>query len=156
MTKNELLGKIESIIDSVKAAILATIDLQGKPRMRWMTPVMLPGETQTFYAVTSPKFNKIKEILNQPSVEWLLQTRDLREIIHVRGRINILENPALRARVMERIANHLTMLWKLEHDPADYIVLETVIEEAVHFIPMKGEKTSFVFYEGKHHEQETK
>lgn len=145
MTEKEIIDKIESTIDNAKAAILSTVDSDGKPHMRWMSPVLLPGEQRTLYSITSPEFSKIEDLKKHPDVEWMIQTKDLRRVINVRGKMNIIENQTLRARVMERIANQLNVFWKLQKDSTDFLVLETVIEEAVYFVTMKGTKTRVAF-----------
>ncbi|HYW85829.1 MAG TPA: pyridoxamine 5'-phosphate oxidase family protein, partial [Spirochaetia bacterium] len=64
----------------------------------------------------------------------------LDEIVSIRGAINLVENPSLRAEVLEMLGPRLRTFWKLAHDPRDLVVLETVVEEATHFLPMEGRK----------------
>ncbi len=100
MKPNELMQKLEDIISEVKVGILATIDEDGQPRMRWMSPVILPDQANTIYTVTSPHFRKTLQIDKHPDAEWMVQTKDIREIINLRGKINIIDNPALKSRLM--------------------------------------------------------
>jgi pyridoxamine 5'-phosphate oxidase len=80
------------------------------------------------------------QVRKNPRVEWMFQTPTLDEIVSIRGAINVVENPSLRAEVLEVLGPRLTTFWKLAHDPRDLVVLETVVEEATHFLPMQGRK----------------
>jgi hypothetical protein len=50
--------------------------------------------------------------------------------------------------VVEGLGNRLGAFWKLQGRASDFLVLETVLEEAVHYRPMSGEKNRVVFREG--------
>ena len=41
------------------------------------------------------------QVRAHPRVEWMFQTPTLDEIVSVRGAINVVENPSLRAEVLE-------------------------------------------------------
>jgi len=60
--------------------------------------------------------------------------------VSVRGSINVVENPSLRAEVLEVLGPRLGTFWKLAHDSRDLVVLETIVEEATRFLPMDGRK----------------
>jgi pyridoxamine 5'-phosphate oxidase len=78
-------------------------------------------------------------------VEWMLQTRALDQIINIRGGINVLDNPSLKAQVMEVIGKKLTVFWKVNKDKTDFVILETVIDEACWSAPVKGLKEVVTF-----------
>lgn len=85
MNKLEMMRKIGSVLDESKTGILTTIDAEGKPHARWMTPVLLDQWPDAVFAVTSPEFPKIAQLNKNPQVEWMIQTRSLDQIINVRG-----------------------------------------------------------------------
>jgi len=145
VTQKEIMGIVQSILDSVRAAVLTTVDRNGWPRARWMIPTILPGHEGALYAVTSPHFSKVHDLSVHPEAEWMVQTIALNQIVNLRGRINILDTPSLKARVMEQIGNHLHAYWKLSGDATDYLLLETVITEATLYLPMKGTKETVRF-----------
>ena len=138
MNNQEMMNKIETVLEDAKAGVLATVDAEGKPHARWMTPVVLAQWPETVFAVTSPDFPKILQLDANNKVEWLIQTRALDQIINVRGGINVLDNPSLKAQVMEAIGKKLTVFWKVNKDKTDFVILETVIDEASWYAPMKG------------------
>jgi pyridoxamine 5'-phosphate oxidase len=70
----------------------------------------------------------------------MFQTPSLDEVVSVQGAINVVENPSLRAEVLQVIGPRLRTFWKLAHDSRDIAVLETVVERATHFLPMEGRK----------------
>lgn len=140
MNRLEMMRKIESVLEDSKTGILATIDAEGKPHARWMTPVLLAQWPDTIFAVTSPNFPKIAQLNAYQQVEWMIQTRSLDQIINIRGGINVLDNPSMKAQVMEAIGKKLTVFWKVNKQSTDFVILETIIDEACWFTPMKGER----------------
>ncbi len=145
MDQHEIMYKIEQILEDSRTGILATIDADGKPRMRWMTPAILKGRPDVLFAVTSPDFAKITQLRSHPDVEWMIQSRALDRIVNVRGKINVLDNPSIRSEVMGHLGKRLTVFWKVNIEKTDFIVLETIIEEATYFRPMKGYKATVRF-----------
>jgi len=138
VNRQEMMHKIESVLDDAKAGVLATVDDHGRPHARWMTPVVLAQWPNTLFAVTSPHFPKILQLDANNQVEWMIQTRALDQVINVRGGMNVVDNPSLKAQVMEAIGKRLTVFWKVNRDNTDFIILETVIEEACWSAPVKG------------------
>ncbi len=141
----ELMSRIQAIIDAHGAGILATVDASGRPHMRWLTPVVFPNKSGMVYALTLPTFPKVAQIRSSPHVEWIFQTPTLQEVVTARGKASIVNNPSLRSEVLEALGRHLYAMWKLTEDVRDLLVLETVIEEAVYYRPMTGEKEHVSF-----------
>ena len=145
MNQHEIMYKVEQILEDAHAGVLATIDDQGNPRMRWMTPAVIKGRPDVLFAVTSPDFQKVVQLNQHADVEWMIQTRALDQLVNLRGKINILDNPSIRSEVMEQLAKQLTVFWRVNTEKTDFIVLETIIEEATYFRPMKGYKETVRF-----------
>ena len=145
MDQREIMYKVEQLLEDSKTGVLATIEKDGTPRMRWMTPIILKGRPDVLFAVTSPDFGKVLQLVMHPDVEWMIQTRSLNEVVNLRGKINVLDNPAIKSEVMEHLAKRLTVFWKVNTEKTDFIVLETIIKEATYFQPMKGHKETVQF-----------
>jgi pyridoxine/pyridoxamine 5'-phosphate oxidase len=126
-------------------ALLATTDWDGRPHARWLSPAILGDRPGALYAVTLPSYSKVTQVRAQPCVEWLVQKPDLTEVITIRGRINVIDNPSLRTEVLDAIGPRLWSLWKLAGKASELVVLETVIEEAIHYLPLEG-RTSTARY----------
>lgn len=133
------------IIGEAKTAVLATADENGQPFMRWMTPTLLKDRPGAIYAVTSPEFRKSTQLAANPKAQWMFQTKLLDRIATVTGLVNIVDNSAMKAEVLEGIGRKLNVFWKINTDPSKLVVLETVVERAEYFEPMKGVHESISF-----------
>ena len=140
MDTREVMNRLGAIIEAHGTGVLATVDPDGNPHVRWLTPTLLPERPGALFAITAPRFSKVLQVRSHPRVEWMFQTPTLDEVISVRGTINAVENPSLRAEVLEVLGPRLRTFWKLAHDARDLVVLETVMEEATRFLPMEGRK----------------
>lgn len=140
MTRQDIVNTLELILNEAHTAVLGTSDERGRPHLRWMTPALIRGRQRAIYAVTSPGFDKVSQLGSRPEAEWLFQTPILDTIVTVRGRINIVDNPSILAEVLEALGPFMRSFWKLKGEERDLLVLETIIEEAVYYKPMKGLK----------------
>ncbi len=138
MNEVEFTSILDTIMEDAKAAILATVDEEGRPHMRWMTPTLLSDRPGAVYAVTSPDFEKIAHLKGNPKATWMFQTRLLSRIAKVTGPVNVIDNSAMKAEVLEGIGRRLNVFWRVNTDPSKLVVLETVIEEAEYSEPMKN------------------
>jgi len=145
MNTKDVMREIGRIVDSVKTAVFATVDDDGRPAMRWVTPVLLRGRAGVLYIVASPDSNKVRHVRNNPDVQWILQTKPLDTIINIYGKVNVLDNPSIRNEVLEVVGPRLHAFWKVTHDERDLLVLETIIQKAVYYISMKGTKEEVLF-----------
>jgi pyridoxamine 5'-phosphate oxidase len=75
----------------------------------------------------------------------MFQTRALDRIVTVNGKINIVENPSIRTEVLEAVGDKLTVFWKIHEQEWEVAVLETVIENATFYLPMKSRKEKVEF-----------
>jgi general stress protein 26 len=138
MDSRDVMKKVGAIIEAHGTGLLATVDEDGNPRIRWMTPTLLPDSPGAVYAITPPRFAKVLQVKEHRRVEWMFQTPTLDEVISVRGTINLVETPSLRAEVLEVLGPRLKTFWKLARDARDLVVMETVIEEATVLLSMAG------------------
>lgn len=144
MESYEFMEKLETVLDIAKVGILATVDQEGRPQMRWFTPAVLRGRPDAIFAVTSLHFDWVKSLAYPAKVEWMIQPPSLQEIFRLQGTMRLLDNPALKSEILEAIGSRLTVFWKVNAD-MEFAALETVIEEASYFLPMKGKKTVVTF-----------
>ena len=148
MNQSEIVYEASEIIEKSGTAVLANVDKNGFPVMRWMSPVFLKGNIDSIYALTSPKFGKSEALSDNPRVQWLIQTAALERIITLKGTIQLIDNVSLRSELIESIGSRLRPFWQLNNDTSEMIVLETVIEEGLIFYPVKGRKERVVFKGG--------
>ncbi len=140
MNKRDVIATLEMILNESHTAVLATVDGEGRPHLRWMTPALIGGREGAIFAVTSPGFDKTRQLEKHPEVEWLFQTPLLDTVVMARGRINVLDNPSILAEVMESLGPYMHSFWRLQGEARDMVVLETIIEEAVCYWPLRGKK----------------
>ncbi len=138
MDKYVVLNEVRSLIDEVKFGVLATVDADGYPHQRWMSPVLLPRFPGSLFCVTSEKFGKIAQLEKNPQVSWIFQSMGLDRVATVQGRVEIVRDPMLSAEVQEAIGPRLRVFWKYAEDPSKLVVLETTIEEYQFFAPLKS------------------
>ena len=145
MTKRDMMAHIGKILDDAKTGLLATVDKEGRPHMRWLTPAIIRGRSGALYNITSLDSDKLKQLEENPYVQWMIQSRALDRIITVNGKINIIENPFLRTEVLEAVGDRLGVFWKIHENDWELVVLETIIERATYYLPMKHVKETVEF-----------
>ncbi len=145
MDQNEVITKIEDIIEEAKAALLTTSDADSKPHVRWMTPVLLRSRDCRVYCFAVRTSAKIDQIAVNPNAEWLFQSRDLGELVNARGIICALDNPSLKSEMLEILGPRLNVFWRANVNSEDFLVLETKILSASYNRPMKQIKETIDF-----------
>ena len=140
MSTKRLLSLIDSLIDDAKAAVLATVDANGAPRLRWITPGSITDRPGHLYMITGHDFEKVTQAKARPSASMLLQSRQLDRVLHLQGELAVLENPVIRNAILERVSSRLNAFWKTGSKDRELIVLEFRITEAVYYLPMSGSR----------------
>jgi len=130
MEFSEILGRALALLGDVKVGTLTTIDEQGYPCSRWMTPTTLGRASGRIYAVTAGSFAKARQIRANPKIEWGIQSRDLSLIARLRGVALVVSDALLSAEVVEAIGPHLGVFWRINTDPKELVVIETQIQTA--------------------------
>ena len=102
MQTQQLLNKFQEILDDVKTGVLATSDSSGRTHMRWMTPVVSSHRAGAIFAFSVPGTSKIEQIEATGNAEWMIQRKDLTEIINLHGPTRVVDNRVF--------SNHHTLL----------------------------------------------
>ena len=129
MKKHEILEIIERLVEETKTAVLATVDGEGRPHMRWMVPALLRGRAGAIYTVSGPGTPKIEHLASRPQVEWMLQSRSLDRIVTVRGRAQVVDELSIKREILETVGRRLAAFWKYNEDPSQLVVIETIAED---------------------------
>ena len=145
MTKRDMMAEIGKMLDDAKTGLLATVDHEGRPHMRWLTPAVIRGRSGALYNITAQDSVKLEQLRANPYVQWMIQTRALDKIITVNGKINIVENPSIRTEVLEAVGDRLRVFWKIHESDWELVVLETIIARATYYLPMKNQKETVEF-----------
>lgn len=145
MKQKDFLIELDDMIEDAKAGLLATVDVDGAPHMRWMTPAVLKDRVGAVYAVTSRNFAKKEQLSENGKVQWMFQSRSLNKIIYLNGSINLVDNSSMLNEVLEVVGPRLRVFWNVNPDQSSLIVLETILESGSLFLPMKGVKEEVKF-----------
>jgi general stress protein 26 len=137
MKDQDPLRVFRALLDSVRVGVLCTLSEDGYPHCRWMTAATLPRMQDCFFCVSTAGSPKVRELELCDRVQWNFQSPTLGEIISLRGRAAVLNNPGLKAEVLEALGPNLTNFWRVNPDPAKLVVIETVIEKVHLFRPME-------------------
>jgi len=134
----EPIEELRALLDTAKVGFLTTIGTDGYPHGRWMTPTMLPGEPRFLYCVSMAVSRKAMEIQKDQKVFWSFQTASLGKVIAARGSAVVLDNPQLKAQVLESIGPNLANFWRINPDAKQLIVIETALERVSLYRPAEG------------------
>jgi len=134
----EPIEELRALLDTAKVGFLTTIGTDGYPHGRWMTPTMLPGEPRFLYCVSMAVSRKAMEIQKDQKVFWSFQTATLGKVIAARGSAVVLDNPQLKAQVLESIGPNLANFWRINPDAKQLIVIETALERVSLYRPAEG------------------
>jgi general stress protein 26 len=77
MDSREVMKKVGAIIEAHGTGLLATVDEEGDPHVRWLTPTLLPDSPGALYAITAPKFAKVLQVRAHRRDPASLPSRDL-------------------------------------------------------------------------------
>jgi pyridoxamine 5'-phosphate oxidase len=136
----ELFRRLERLLEQSRVGVLTTVDEQGFPRSRWMTPVVLRGRPGYLYALTAPDSPKAAQIREHPRIGWFFQSKTLDEICSAHRDARIIEDAQAKAEVQEAIGPNLQIFWRVNPDSRNFAVIETEILEVSSFFPMRGER----------------
>lgn len=140
MEKYEIIGLINKLIEESRTAVLATVDKNGIPHIRWITPGCIEERTGAIFIISSQTFSKVKHIQSNPAVELMFQNPNLETILNVTGRANILKNPSIRSETLECIGKNLNTFWRINELEEEIVVLEIIIEKATVYFPLQGNR----------------
>jgi hypothetical protein len=142
MRYEQILDKALTLIGGGSPALFSTIGEGGFPHSRWMVPCAIPRLKGMIYAVTARGFTKTAEIEADDRVEWAFQAPDFSEVVTLRGRARLVEDPSFYAEVLKAIGPNLVVFWKVAKDPSSVRVVETEIVSASLLLPRSGERFS--------------
>lgn len=140
MNKHEFMSMMQHIVDESHAAVLASVDKEGRPHIRWVVPGLLAHNDGAVYTVSVSSYPKIDQLLNNPNAEMMFQTPGLNKIINLRGVVNVLDNPSIRSEVLESLGERLHAFWRTAKPEGELVVLEFVFNEATYYVPMNNSR----------------
>jgi general stress protein 26 len=120
ISRDSLLSVARTIIDSAKCRIFITVDENGKPQARTMSPFPTE-ENMVIWLGTNPGSRKVKQIKNNPNViVYYYDTKGL-SYVSVSGQARLVNDP-------DKKAHYWVESWTRYYpDPdKDYILIEVI------------------------------
>ena len=122
MPRDSLLAIARTIIDSARCRTLITVDENGKPQARAMSPFP-PEENMVIWLGTNPRSRKAKQIENNPNVMVYYYDAKGLSYVSVAGQARLVNDP-------EKRTHYWKTAWTRYYpDPdRDYILIEVTPE----------------------------
>ena len=148
MDQTALMSTIDKLLEQTKTGVMTTMDAEGLPRMRWMTPTIIRDRPFSLFCITTPESFKTLNIQNPSPVSWMVQNKNLTEVVNCQGSLYLANDPYIKSAVLEHVAKDLVVYWKAHPEETDFVVLETVFTSGSYFEPMTN-KREFVTFESR-------
>ena len=122
ISRDSLLTVARTIIDSARCRTFITVDENGKPQARTMSPFP-PEEDMVIWLGTNPRSRKVKQINNNPNVMVFYYDTERASYVSVAGQARIVNDP-------EKKAHYWKESWTRYYpDPEkDYTLIEVTPE----------------------------
>ena len=95
ISRDSLLTVARTIIDSAQCRTLITVDENGKPQARTMSPFP-PEEDMVIWLGTNPRSRKVKQIKNNPNVMVFYYDTKSFSYVSVAGKARLVSDPEKR------------------------------------------------------------
>jgi general stress protein 26 len=102
MTQDQIIAGAQEIIAAGKPFVLATVDQQGGPQVRWMGGYLLE-EPLTFYMACGATSRKMDQIAAHPAGQLMFQSEDHSQVATLSGTCEIVTDLATKRRVWDGI-----------------------------------------------------
>jgi len=123
------------LADGRRPGILATVDENGMPHLRWMATLSL-HDWPLLYTITSPASAKVQHILHHPNVSWMFSNEEMNIIVNIRGKAQIVNDFGKMQRVWKLLEDKSKAYFlSLKTDGPGFTVIETEIEDIDCVVP---------------------
>ena len=96
LSRDSLLTLARTIIDSAQCRTFITVDENGKPQARTMSPFP-PEENMVIWLGTNPRSRKVQQIKNNPNVLVFYYDTKSFSYVSVAGQASIVDDPVKKA-----------------------------------------------------------
>jgi general stress protein 26 len=125
----------KKLADGKRPGILATVDEQGMPHLRWMATLSL-HDWPLLYTITSPTSRKVQHIKNNPNVSWMFSNEEMNIIVNIRGKARIESDSGKIQRVWKLLEDKSKAYFlSIATDGPGFAVIETEIEDIDAVVP---------------------
>jgi len=125
----------KKLADGTRPGVLATVDEEGRPHLRWMATLSL-YDFPRLYTITSPTSRKIAHIQKNPHVSWMFSNEETTVVVNIEGRARIETDPAEMNRVWRMLEDKSKAFFlSIANDGPGFAVIETEIEDIECIVP---------------------
>lgn len=125
----------KKMADGKRPGVLATVDENGMPHMRWMATLSL-HEFPLLYTITSPDSRKIQHIGAHPAVSWMFSNDEMTIILNLRGKARVVSDLGKMQQVWKLLEDKSRAYFlSLSTEGAGFAVIETEIEDIDCVVP---------------------
>lgn len=125
----------KQLADGNRPGVLATVDHDGAPHLRWMSTLSLQ-EFPHLYALTSPASRKVAHIQRNPLVSWMFTTEMSSMVINLSGMAHVVIDKGEINRIWRLIENKTNAFFlSLDTMNDGVAVIDTIIEDVECIVP---------------------
>lgn len=125
----------KKLADGKRPGILATVDEQGMPHMRWMATLSL-HDWPLLYTITSPASRKIRHIVKNPQVSWMFSNEEMNVIVNIRGKAQMTNDSSKMQRIWKLLEDKSKAYFlSIASDGPGFAVIETEIQDIDCIVP---------------------
>jgi len=123
-----IIGLARILINGRHPGILATVDEDGKPALRWMSTLACE-HFPILYTLTAPDSRKVAQIAKHPDVNWMFFNTNKSLILNLIGKARVLADTTTLKKIWNEVQDksHTYFLDRYARGPG-FVVIETTVE----------------------------
>jgi general stress protein 26 len=135
---DDIIGLAKTLVDGRHPGLLCTVNLEGKPEVRWMSTLSF-DDFPIIHTLTGPDSRKVAEIKQRPDVNWMFSNHDRSLILNLIGRARVITDTPTLKRVWKQVEDksHAYFLDQYAKGPG-FVVIETTVEAIECTSPKNG------------------
>ena len=149
MQNAEFLNELNTILERYGTGLFTTLNHEGFPVTRWMTPFFLKEWKNSLFTVSAVPSAKVEQIEARGEVSFLFQPPSREKIINLTGIARVDRNYALLAEALESLGGRMKTFWTVNNNPENLVVIETSLISGSIFYPFKSERYEVSFAGGR-------
>lgn len=141
-TNTKIWMAASELVSHTKAAVMTTANSIGQPHAAWMN-VLADSSMETVVAISAPTTQKIKNLQENPSVEWMFASPTMESVVYLTGPTEILTGE-LAQNYWNSMPNKSKAPYKnysTSEDHKDFAIICTKVDNIVYCRPPVYHKT---------------
>lgn len=139
LSHTQMMAEVLDIVSHANFGVLASIDDEGRPQIRWMGGAILHEGIRRIYCLTGRHTRKISQLRNRPQVTWMFHDHDFGRVATLHGHAAITDSVLATQNVWDRLLRtgrpYLVSVLGEESSPE-----MSVIETQIHLVELLAPK----------------